>query len=116
MSSVQRARGRRTEGPPNRYPIALQLRYKAASNLGREQGFGQTTMMSSQDIIFAPSDGLEPGMAAEVALAWPFLLDDRIHLQLVLQVIITGTQDGVVEARILAYHFRTSGPAETLGC
>jgi hypothetical protein len=31
------------------------------------QGFGQTTLMSSQEIIFAPA-GLEPGMAAEILL------------------------------------------------
>jgi hypothetical protein len=73
-------------------------------------------MMSSQEIIFVPGDGLEPGMSAEVALPWPFLLDDRTRLQLVLQVAITGSGDGVTEARILAYHFRTAGPAETPGC
>ena len=49
-------------------------------------------------------------MAAEIALAWPFLLDNRIRLQLVLQVMITGTQDGVAGARILAYQFHTAGP------
>jgi len=69
-------------------------------------GFGQTTMMSSQEIIFAAGDGLVPGMAAEVVLAWPFLLDDRIPLQLVLDATITGSHDGVAEARILAYDFR----------
>jgi hypothetical protein len=69
-------------------------------------------MMSSKDIIFAPGDGLEPGMKAEIAVAWPFLLDGRIRLQLVLEVRITGSHDGVTEARIVAYHFRTRGPAE----
>jgi hypothetical protein len=67
-------------------------------------------MMSSQDLIFAPDNGLKPGMAAEIVLAWPFLLDNRIRLQLVLQVMITGSQDGVAEARILAYQFHTAGP------
>jgi hypothetical protein len=52
-----------------RYPLQLQLRYKAISKLGPVQGFGQTMMMSSQEIIFASGDGLRPGMAAEVALA-----------------------------------------------
>jgi hypothetical protein len=94
-------------GPAHWYPIPLPLRYKATSKHGMVLGFGQTRMMSSQDIIFAPGDGLEPGMAAEVALAWPSLLDDRIHLQLVLQVMITGSQEGVADARILAYDFRT---------
>ena len=88
------------------YPVSLRLRYKATSKLGQLQGFGQTTMMSSKDIIFAPSVGLEPGMNAEIVVDWPGLLDDR-HLQLLLRVTITGKHDGVAEARILAYHFRT---------
>jgi hypothetical protein len=69
-------------------------------------------MMSSEDIIFATGDGLQPGMEAEIAVAWPRLLDGRIRLQLVLEATITGSQDGVVEARILAYDFRTCRPTE----
>jgi hypothetical protein len=49
-------------------------------------------MIGSQDLIFAPGDGLKPGMAVEISLAWPRLLDGRIHLQLVLQVTIIGTK------------------------
>jgi hypothetical protein len=101
------------EGAPNRYPISLQLQYKAKGF--PVEGFGQTVMMSSQDIAFAPDNGLKPGMAAEIVLAWPFLLDNRIRLQLVLQVMITGSQDGVAEAQILRHYFRTSGPSETPG-
>ena len=69
-------------------------------------------MMSSKDIIFAPGDGLKPGMKAEIAVAWPFLLDGHILLQLVLKATITGSQDGVAEARILTHHFRTRRPVE----
>jgi hypothetical protein len=88
----------------------LQLHYKATSKRGPVQGFGHTRMMSSRDIIFAPDDGLELGMTAEIVVDWP-PLDDR-HLQLMLQVTITGTQDGVAEAHILAYDFPTSRPVE----
>jgi hypothetical protein len=69
-------------------------------------------MISSKDIIFGPGDGLEPDMKAEIAVAWPFLLDGHIRLQLVLETTITGIHDGVAEARILAYHFRTRRPSE----
>ena len=93
------------------YPVSLQLRYKARSKDGPVQGFGQTRMMSSRDIIFAPHDGLEPGMTAEIVIEWPPLLDDR-NLQLILQVTITGTQDRIAEARILAYDFSSSRPLE----
>jgi hypothetical protein len=70
-------------------------------------GYGQTRMISSQHIIFGAGDGLKPGMEAQIALAWPFLLDDRVPLQLVLDTTITSTQHAVAEARILAYDFRT---------
>jgi hypothetical protein len=69
-------------------------------------------MMSSKAIIFGGGNGLKPGMKVEIAVAWPPLLDRHIRLQLVLEVTITGTQDGVTEARILAYDFRTRRPFE----
>jgi hypothetical protein len=75
-------------------------------------GFGQSRIISSKDIIFGPADGLEPGMKAEIAIAWPFLLDGHIRLQLVLETAITGSERGAAEARILSYHFRTRRAAE----
>jgi hypothetical protein len=69
-------------------------------------------MMGSQDLIFAPSDGLEPGMPVEISLAWPRLLDNRVRLEVMLTTTITGCQDGVAEARIWAFQFRTRKPAE----
>ena len=118
MTTIQGPqRSTTSQAPLGWYPIRLRLRYRATSKRGPLYGFGQTTMMSSQEIIFAAGDGLEPGMKAEVALAWPSLLDSRIRLQLVLQVIITGSEDGVAKAQILAHHFRPAGSAETLtGC
>ena len=98
---------------PRRYPIPFQLRYKATSRDGTLHGFGQSRMISSKDIIFGPGDGLEPGMKAEIAVAWPFLLDGHIRLQLVLDATITHSEGGRVEARIFSYHFRTRGLAET---
>jgi hypothetical protein len=99
------------ESVTDAYPVSLQLRYKARSKLGIVLGFGQTRMMSSRDIIFAPDDGLEPGMNVEIVLGWPSFLDDyRLHL--VLQVTITGTQDGEAEASILSYYFRTADTAQ----
>ena len=100
------------DGASAQYPVSLQLCYKAISNRGLVLGFGQTRMMSSQDIVFSPGDGLEPGMMAEIVLGWPPLLDDQSLLELVLQVIITGTQDREAEARILSHRFRSAEPAQ----
>ena len=101
-----------TERASVRYPVSLQLHYRVKSKPGPVEGFGQTRMMSCQDIVFVPSDGLKLGMNAEIVVDWPPLLDNRIRLQLVLQVAITGSQDGEAEAHILAYDFRTRGRAE----
>jgi hypothetical protein len=96
------------QGPPRRYPVPLPLRYRAASKRGIALGFGQAIMMSSQDITFAAGNRLEPGMEAQIVVNWPPLLDERSLLELVLQVTITGTQDGEAEARILSHHFRSA--------
>jgi hypothetical protein len=95
----------------DRYKVSLPLCYKATSKRGPVQGFGQTRMMSSQDIIFAPGHGLEPGMNPGIVVGWPSSLDDY-QLQLVLQVTITGTQNGEAKASILSYYFRTAGTAQ----
>ena len=69
-------------------------------------------MMSSKDISFTPGDGLKPGMKAEIIVDWPRFLESRVQLQLVLQVTISCSQDGVAEARIRTYDFRTRSPGD----
>jgi len=92
---------------PRRYPIPLRLSYKSIAKHGPVYGFGQIRMISNKEIIFTAGDGLEQGMKAEIVVAWPCLLDDRIRLQLVLQVTITDSQDNVIEGRIRTHDFRT---------
>jgi hypothetical protein len=94
------------------YPILLRLRYEPRSKQGPVQGFGQTKMVHSREIIFAAGDGLRPGMSAEIVADWPRLLEDRIRLQLLLDAPITDNRDGVAHARAALYDFRTAGPAE----
>jgi hypothetical protein len=88
------------------------LSYKATAKHRPVYGFGQIKMISNKEIIFAAGEGLKPGMKAEIVVAWPCLLDDRIRLQLILQVTVTGSQDSVTEARIRAHDFRTRRPEE----
>jgi hypothetical protein len=107
---------KRTDRAPNRYPIALQLRYRAKSEVGPVQGLGQTITISNQDIAFAPDDKLQPSMNVEIVLDWPCLRDPRIPLQLVLGVTIASTEESVVEARIVTYAFRTAEREQTPGC
>jgi hypothetical protein len=106
---------KRTDRAPNRYPIALQLRYRAKSEVGPVQGLGQTITISNQDIVFAPDDKLQPSMNVEIVLDWPCLRDPMIPLQLVLGVTIASTEESVVEARIVTYAFRTAERAADTG-
>ena len=113
MTTTQRPHRTPTHRAPCRsYSIPLQLCYKAKTKNGFLYGFGQIRMMSSKEIMFGGNSGLRPGMKAEIAVAWPRLLDDRIRLQLVLQVTITSSRNGEAEGRILAYDFRTCRAAE----
>ena len=114
MTTTQKPQDRTTRqrAPCPDYEIPLQLGYKATSELGPQYGFGQIRVISNKRIIFASGDGLQPGMNAEIVVAWPRLLDGRIRLQLVLETIITSSKDNVAEARILAYDFRTAGLAK----
>jgi hypothetical protein len=114
MSENELTTGQEPRHPtaPGQYPISLQLRYKATSKLGLVHGTGETKMMSSKDIIFAPGAGLAPGMNAEIVLDWPRLRDEWINLELVLKVSIASNQDGVIEAHIVTSAFRTRPPAE----
>src|SRR5215471_16481920 len=91
---------------PRRYPIPLRLSYKATAKHGPVYGVGQIRMISNKEISFTVGDGLKPGMKAEIAIAWLWLLDNRIRLQLVLQLTITGSQDNVTEGRIRSHNFR----------
>ena len=83
--------------------------------LGRRRAYCNSAFKrSSRDVRSrtrpASGNGLKPGMKAEIAIAvaWSRLLDDRIPLQPVPQVTITGSQENVTEERIRAYHFRTA--------
>jgi hypothetical protein len=93
-----------------RYPLALQLRYKAVSNDVTIFGTGRTNLMSSTELIFGADQCLEEGMKAEISIAWPVLLDGRVRLQLVIEGAIARSQAGLTAVQIWKYHYRTRGP------
>jgi len=61
VTTIQGPQHRAIHGAPHWYPLPLPLHYKATSKHGMMLGFGQTRMMNSREIIFAPGDGLQPG-------------------------------------------------------
>jgi hypothetical protein len=66
------------------YPISLQLLpTKPHPTWGSVlRGFCQTIVMTSEEIVFSTGEGVQPGMIAEIVVAWPRLLNDRIPLHL----------------------------------
>ncbi|PWT98906.1 MAG: hypothetical protein C5B51_28285 [Terriglobia bacterium] len=105
----------KTRPAPGRYPMALQLRYKAMSPEMTLFGVGSTKVMSSFELVFTTDQPLEVGMKTEICIAWPVLLDSRVRLQLVLEGRVVRSQDDTTAISILKHHFRTRGlwsPAE----
>ena len=92
-----------------RYPLALQLRYKAVSAEVTIFGTGRTSLISSTELIFSADQCLEGGMKAEISIAWPVLLDGRVRLQLVIEGAIARSEAGLTKVQIWKYHYRTRG-------
>jgi hypothetical protein len=98
---------------PVNFPLALPLRYKGKLEAAHIRGAGCTKWIGSKEIAFAAGEGIRQHMRAEIAIAWPFLLDDRVRLQLTIDAVVTRVAEGVAVARIFNYQFRTRAEWET---
>ena len=93
------------------FPLVLPLKYRVISPKAKAiSGAGATVLLSSTDIVFNTDRSLKSGMECEISIAWPALLGTDIHLQLVLQSVITRSEGQVVMGRVSKYEFRTQGP------
>jgi hypothetical protein len=93
-----------------RYPITLELEYKLLrKGPVARLGFGKTLNVSSGDILFETEDALPVGSPIEVLMDWPFLLDDRCSLKLVIQGSVVRSDSQLVAVRFKLYEFRTAG-------
>jgi hypothetical protein len=100
---------------PMQFPLVLRLKYKTISPKGKAiSGTGSTVLLSSADIVFNADQPLGSGVRCEIAIAWPVLLESRIRLQLVLQSVITRSEDQFVMGRVSEYEFRTRGPESNI--
>lgn len=90
------------------YPVTMGLRYKIAGRTPRV-GMGQTSRMSTNEVVFTADQPLDPGTKLEISIAWPALLNGRVALQLVVAADVVGSQGSLTTARIRKYHFRTRG-------
>jgi hypothetical protein len=92
-----------------RFPLSLQLRYKAVSRDMALFGVGRTNLMSSTELIFTSEQSIEPGMTAEISIAWPVLLDNSVRLQLILEGAIVRSEGRIAQVRIAKYYYKTRG-------
>jgi hypothetical protein len=93
--------------PPVRFPLTLGLRYLAKSEQGIVLGTSATKWIGSRWVAFAANEDIQEKMKLQLSIAWPFLLEDRVRLQLIIVAVVTKVAGGVAEAAILRYDFRT---------
>jgi len=106
-------------GPPtrsdqrarDRYPIALEVRYKVLRGGKVQQaGTGRTVNISSGGVLFETENPLPARGSVEVAMQWPFLLQGTCGLKLVMRGKIVRTcENGRATAVRADFHeFRTA--------
>ena len=97
-----------------RFPLSYELRYRTLENEDREPGQGKTINISSRGLLFTIDRVLSPGMKVEIHVDWPFKLDDRVALKLVLfgrVVRVQGKEHLQAAMRIERHEFRTVSQA-----
>lgn len=88
------------------------MRYKASYCDASVSGVSRTKWIGSKEIAFSAGEDLQERMRAFISIAWPFLLEDRVRLQLSIEGFVTRVEEGVAVASISSYHFRTRGEWE----
>jgi hypothetical protein len=90
-----------------RYPVQMEVRFRAL-NQGRDvSGVGTTIDMSSEGLLISAQCPVRSGMRVEIILEWPLALEGSVPLQLViLGKVVRQNQSGfAIEFR--RYQFRT---------
>jgi hypothetical protein len=92
-----------------RYAISLDLQYKLR-NPGQVAMFGTGRIfnISSGGIFFQTSGSLPTRGDIELLIQWPFFLDGRCPLKLVVQGRIVRSDANGIAVRVLRHEFRTS--------
>ena len=93
-----------------RYPIELDLRYKALR--GRrilKEGLGKTRDISTKGLLFRVDQPLPKGATVEVSLDWPLRLDGLCPLQVKITGEVLRNAESGTAIYIRRYEFRTRG-------
>ncbi len=107
LMSAEAAERRASE----RFPIVRDVRYKLLSiRREAEVGTGKTINMSSTGVLFSTQDHLvNPGKRLEVSVSWPFQLNAKCGLKLVVRGRVVHCDASLIAVQIERYEFRTLG-------
>jgi PilZ domain len=106
---------RSTEGRSQpRFPIALDVQYKFTKNGIEHRGTGRTLDISSGGLLFEADEVLDAidfrrKQAIELAINWPYLLDQKCALKLVIRGRFVRCEARRIAVTIEQYKFRTAG-------
>ncbi len=91
-----------------RYPVELNVRYRALNGGRALAGFGRTLNISSHGLLIASEQRfVHDGSRLQVHLEWPTLLHGITPLQLIAQCRVIRCQSAGFAVRLERYQFRT---------
>src|ERR1700691_1506261 len=91
----------------SRYPLELNVRYQTLGAVAPGAGAGQTSNISSSDMILACASNIPEGTRLKLFVEWPSLLNGTTPLQLItVGTVVRCTQIGISIA-FDTYQFRT---------
>ncbi len=91
----------------NRYPIALNVKYRTLGRYHRISGLGRTINLSSSGMLVESEQHLAEGARLEVNIEWPSLLDGLIPLQVVALGRVVRSFESGFALSFSQYQFRT---------
>jgi hypothetical protein len=90
-----------------RFPLELRVHFRTLGRRHPVSGAGWVLNMSSGGVLVASRHDMKAGSQIELNIEWPYLLDERIPLQLVAvgRIVRSGTSN--FAAALAQYEFRT---------
>jgi len=97
QSQIASTSGRRSN---YRYPIRIDLEYRLLKGSRvLKAGRGRTVNFSSSGILFESEESLPPAMRIHLSIAWPARLNNRVALNLHVELARSGAQRATLQAR-----------------
>ena len=92
-----------------KHELELEFTYSNAQGMTRV-GHGVTCDLARESIRFKCDDQLASGAEVELRIAWPFLLQGKCPLELIVTGPVIGTTERGTVMNLRTYEFRTCGP------